>query len=148
MRLVIFQPDIPQNTGTMIRTAACFNISVDIIEPCGFVWSDKHLKRAEMDYQSLAHVVRHKSWEDYIANNKHRRLVLLTTKGDCAYSDFSFQKNDALIVGRESSGVPSEVHSVVDARLFIPMYNKGARSLNVAVSAAIVLSEGLRQSAI
>ena len=148
MNLALFQPDIPQNTGTLLRTAACLGIAVDIIEPCGFVFSDRHLKRSGMDYLDLAKVERHISWDAFRAlrqDGERRRVVLLTTKGAVPYTDFTFQDTDVLLLGSESSGVPDDVHAAVDARLLIPMA-PGARSLNIAVAGAMVLGEALRQS--
>jgi len=148
MNLALFQPDIPQNTGTLLRTSACLNVDVDIIEPCGFVFSARHLKRSGMDYLDLAQVTRHVSWDAFQAQRQveeGRRLVLLTTKGAVPYTDFSFQPSDVLLLGSESSGVPDDVHAAVDARLTIPMA-EGARSLNIAVAAAMVLGEALRQT--
>jgi len=148
MDLALFQPDIPQNTGTLLRTAACLHVGVDIIEPCGFVFSDRHLKRAGMDYLNLAQVVRHASWQAFQSlrqGDEGRRLVLLTTKGAVSYTDFGFEPTDVLLLGSESSGVPDEVHGAVDARVTIPMA-RDARSLNIAVAAAMVLGEALRQT--
>ena len=148
MNLALFQPDIPQNAGTLIRTSACLNVGADIIEPCGFVFSDRHLKRSGMDYLELAAVERHVSWEAFRAKRQAkegRRLVLLTTKAAVPYTDFQFQESDVLLLGSESSGVPQDVHDAVDARLTIPMA-EGARSLNIAMAAAMVLGEALRQT--
>ena len=148
-RIALFQPDIPQNTGTIIRTAACLGAGVDLIEPLGFVLSDKRLKRAGMDYVEMAHVVRHPSWQAFMGareqENTGGRLVLLTTGADTPYTDFSFAPTDTILLGSESSGVPDEVHSAVDARLIIPMLGR-ARSLNVAIAGAMVLGEALRQA--
>lgn len=147
MRLALFEPDIPQNAGTMIRMAACFGIGVDIIEPCGFIFDDKRLRRAGMDYLTRAAISLHNSWDAFIAVRRAEggRLVLLSTQGDTVYTDFKFGSDDTLIVGRESAGVPETVHQSVDARLCIPMSN-GDRSLNVAISAAMVTGEALRQT--
>lgn len=145
MRLVLYQPDIPQNTGTILRMAVCFGLGVDIIEPCGFLWDDKLLKRAGMDYLPKALLTKHLSWEDFLANKAEGRLVLLTTKGSQPYTQFSFQPNDFLLFGRESCGVPAEVHQRADARLRIPM-QPGERSLNLALSCAIATAEALRQT--
>ena len=135
-----------------MRTAACLGISVDIIEPCGFVFTDKHLKRSGMDYLDMVDVVRHLDWAAFQAlrqgssgEGEGRRVVLLTTKGAVPYTDFAFQPDDVLLMGSESSGVPQNVHDAVDARITIPMA-PGARSLNVAISAAMVLGEALRQT--
>lgn len=148
MRLALYQPEIPQNTGTLLRTAACLQVDVDIVEPCGFVFSDKHLKRAGMDYLDLAKVIRHNDWDSFQSLRQAqdgRRLVLLTTKGAMAYTDFEFHENDVLLLGNEGSGVPQAVHNIVDARITVPM-DANARSLNVAVAASMVLGEALRQT--
>lgn len=145
MRLVLFEPDIPQNAGTLLRLGACLGVPVDLVEPCGFLLSDRHLRRAGMDYLDLASLTRHASWAAYRASAPAGRLVLLTTRGAEAYPDFAFRPDDRLLVGRESGGVPDEVHAAADARLTIPMA-PGARSLNVAVAAAMVLGEALRQT--
>lgn len=146
MRLALFEPDIPQNTGTILRLAACFGIGVDIIEPCGFVFSDRRLKRAGMDYIEQVELRRHESWAKFFEdNNKNERIVLLTTKGETSHTDFKFQATDILLLGRESAGVPVDVHQVVDAEIRVPMMPE-TRSLNIAVSAAMVLGEALRQT--
>ena len=144
MRLALFEPDIPQNAATLIRTAACLGIGVDVVEPCGFVFSDRNFRRAGMDYLRRADITRHASWESY-ARERTGRLVLLTTTGDTAYPDFAFESDDTLMVGRESAGATDEVHAAADARLRIPM-RANERSLNVAVAAAMVLGEALRQT--
>jgi tRNA (cytidine/uridine-2'-O-)-methyltransferase len=150
MRLALFQPDMPQNTGTMLRLGACVGVGVDIIEPCGFVFSEHALRRYGMDYLELVKYRRHNSWADFVQFAKEHpeeygRIVLLTTKSTTPYIDFEFNKNDVLLLGRESAGVPESVHESVDARLLIPM-TKEARSINVAVSATMVLGEALRQT--
>ena len=144
MRLVLFQPDIPQNAGALMRLAACLGVAVDIIEPCGFVLSDRRMKRAGLDYLDLATVTRHSSWTAY-REAMSGRLLLLTTRGDIRHCDFLYNPGDSLMVGRESAGVPQEVHDVCDARLRIPM-RSGLRSLNVATAAALALGEALRQT--
>ncbi|NQV46248.1 MAG: tRNA (cytidine(34)-2'-O)-methyltransferase [Rhodospirillaceae bacterium] len=144
MRLALFEPDIPQNTGTLMRTAACLGVSVDIIEPCGFVFSDKQLRRAGMDYLDLGQVERHTSWEAFQASLESR-LVLLSTRAAAVYTDFRFQETDILMVGRESAGVPDHVFEATDAQVRVAM-SPGARSLNVAQAAAMVLGEALRQT--
>ncbi len=144
MRLALYQPDIPQNTGAILRLAACAAVGVDIIEPCGFVWSETRMRRAGMDYLDRVDVVRHRSWRRFRETCGHR-LVLLTTSGATPYAAFEFEARDVLLLGRESAGVPREVHDVVDARLTIPMAS-GLRSLNVALAAAMVLGEALRQT--
>jgi tRNA (cytidine/uridine-2'-O-)-methyltransferase len=145
MRLTLFQPDIPQNTGALIRLGACFGVPLDIIEPCGFLWSDAKLKRAGMDYLEHAEVVRHASWATFLEARPGMRLVLLTTKADTAYANFAFHPDDVLLLGRESEGVPDFVHMRADARLRIPL-RAPMRSLNVSQAGAIVLAEALRQT--
>lgn len=146
MRLALFEPDIPQNAGTLIRLGACLGVAVDIVEPCGFAWSERGFKRAGMDYVSLAEVTRHDSWEAYLARQPAGgRIVLLTTKASEPYAGFRFRPDDTLLVGRESAGVPPHVHDRAEARLTIPMAPP-ARSLNVAIAAAMVLGEALRQT--
>jgi tRNA (cytidine/uridine-2'-O-)-methyltransferase len=142
MRLALYQPDIAPNTGTLIRLGACLGVAVDIVEPCGFLFSDARLRRAGMDYLDRADVVRHPSWKAFRAARAGTRLVLLTTKAVQSYLDFAFHPDDVLILGRESEGVPQDVHQQADARLRIPLK---ARSLNVALAGAIVLAEALRQ---
>ena len=146
MRLVLFEPDIPANTGTMIRLGACLAVPIDIIEPAGFAFSVRTLKRAMLDYAPLAEIVRHASWRAFLEARGGDRLVLLTTRAPLAYTEFAFRGDDVLLVGRESAGVPEAVHERVDARLRIPM-GAGARSLNVAAAAAMALGEALRQTA-
>ena len=145
MRLALFEPDIPQNTGAMLRLAACFGVAVDIIEPCGFLLDDRRLRRAGMDYLDAVELVRHVSWDAYQDMRTGGPLLLLTTAGEVAYTSWRFGPDDTLLVGRESAGVPDAVHRAADARLRIPMV-AGARSLNVALSAAMVLGEALRQT--
>ncbi|GAA4249896.1 tRNA (cytidine(34)-2'-O)-methyltransferase [Azospirillum formosense] len=146
MRLVLFEPDIPQNAGTLMRLAAGLGVPLDLIEPCGFVLDDRKLRRAGMDYIDQLSLVRHSSWAAYRALPQGGRLVLLTTRGAVPYTDFAFAPDDRIMVGRESAGVPDEVHAAADARLVIPLMPP-ARSLNVALSAAMVLGEALRQTA-
>lgn len=147
MKIALYEPDIPQNTGTILRTGACLGVGVDVIEPCGFVFSDKHLKRSGMDYLDLVDVVRHADWAAFQAARQREggRVVLLTTKGATAYTDFAFAPDDVLLLGSESRGVPDHVHNAADGRVTIPM-TAGARSLNVAISCAMVLGEALRQT--
>ncbi|HZZ31106.1 MAG TPA: tRNA (cytidine(34)-2'-O)-methyltransferase [Phenylobacterium sp.] len=146
MRLALFQPDIPQNLGAALRLGACLDVPIDVIEPCGFPFSDAGVRRAAMDYGALADLTRHATWADFLGapERKEGRLVLFTTKGASGLHGFSFLPGDTLLFGRESAGAPEEVHAAADARLFIPLA-PGARSLNLTVSAAIALSEGLRQ---
>jgi tRNA (cytidine/uridine-2'-O-)-methyltransferase len=148
MRLALFQPDIPQNAGTLIRLGACLGIAIDIIEPCGFILSDRRLRRAGLDYLALAHVSRHESWEAFCAAQPSKaRLVLLTTQGTMPYHRFAFAAEDIILVGRETSGVPDTVHHTAAARLVVPM-EPGRRSLNVALAAAMALGEALRQTSL
>ena len=144
MRLALYQPDIPQNLGTMLRLAACLNVGVDIIEPCGFPLDDKRIKRAGMDYLAAIDFSRHKSWDEFLSL-KSGRVILMSTKSSTSLLRFEFRASDILLLGRESAGVPETVHAECDKRLLIPMA-KGKRSLNVAVAAAIALGEGLRQT--
>lgn len=147
MRLALYEPDIPQNAGSLMRLGACLGVGIDLIEPCGFLLSDRGLKRAGMDYLKSADIQRHESWNRFHAGLTpgRTRLVLLTTRGDMAYTDFAFRPDDILLVGRESAGVPETVHAAADARLAIPLIS-GLRSLNVAQAAAMVLGEALRQT--
>jgi tRNA (cytidine/uridine-2'-O-)-methyltransferase len=144
--LALYQPDIPQNTGTILRLCACLGLRAAIIEPAGFPVTDRAFRRAGMDYLDHVDLVRHASFAAFDASRREagRRLILLSTKADMAYWDFSFASGDIILVGRESAGVPEEVHALADARLRIPL--RGAmRSLNVAVAAAIVAGEAVRQ---
>ncbi len=150
MRLALFQPDIPQNTGTLLRLGACLDLPIDIIEPCGFMFNEKAMRRAGMDYLDMVSYRRHDSWEDFLKYraehpDEYGRIVLLTTHASEPYTDFEFCKNDIILMGRESAGVPPSVHNTADARLLIPM-NKNARSINVALSAVMVVGEALRQT--
>jgi len=146
MRLALYQPDIPQNAGTMLRLAACLGVAVDLIEPAGFVMTDKHLRRAGMDYLEHTELVRHRSWQAYIDQPARQgRLILLTTRASDDYIDFRYAKDDTLMVGRESDGVPDAVRQFVDGAVRVPMVAH-MRSLNVAVTAAMVLGEALRQT--
>ena len=144
MRLALYEPDIPQNCGTLIRLAACLGVGLDIIEPCGFVLDDKRLRRAGMDYLDAADVRRHSSWRAF-CQVPRQRVILLTTKAQTAYTDFCFRAEDTLLLGRESAGVPDPVHRQVDARIIVPL-QPGLRSLNIAVAAGMVLGEALRQT--
>jgi tRNA (cytidine/uridine-2'-O-)-methyltransferase len=146
-RLAIYQPDIPQNTGTMLRLAACLDVPVEIIEPAAFDVSDRNLRRSGMDYLNHATITRHISWRAFEAWRHERkgRLILATTKAAAPYVDFAYRPDDIILVGRESAGVPDEVHQAADARVVVPM-QPGLRSLNVAVTAAMILGEALRQT--
>ena len=144
IRLALYQPDIPQNAGTLLRLAACCEVPVEIREPCGFVWSDWRLQRADLDYTELAHVTRHVSWEAFREAHPGR-LLLLTTAGTKVHTKIAFEDGDILLLGRESAGVPEAVHEAADIRLRIPI-TENARSLNVALAGAMVLGEALRQT--
>jgi tRNA (cytidine/uridine-2'-O-)-methyltransferase len=147
IRLALYQPDIPQNTGTMLRMAACLGLAVDIVEPAGFDASDRTFRRAGLDYLDALEIKRHASWrifEERRAEGR-QRLVLATTKAATPYTEFAYALGDVLLVGRESAGVPEEVHAAADARVIVPM-RPGMRSLNVAVAAAMILGEALRQT--
>ncbi len=143
MRLALFEPDIPQNAAAIIRLAACLDVPVDIIEPCGFLFSDAGFRRAGLDYVARAEIVRHQSWVAF-RSTVSGRLVLLSTKARLAYTAFAFSATDTLLFGRESAGVPDFVHQTADIRLRIPL-KAGLRSLNVAQAAAMVVGEALRQ---
>ncbi len=146
MRLAFYQPDIPQNLGAAFRLGACFSTGIDVIEPCGFPLTDRALKRSALDYGPLVDWVRHDGWEAFLTASRatRRRLVLFTTRGATPLDSFSFEPGDTLLFGRESAGVPDEVHAAADARVVIPL-TQGARSLNVAMSAGIALWEARRQ---
>jgi tRNA (cytidine/uridine-2'-O-)-methyltransferase len=147
LHLALYQPDQPGNTGTILRTAACFGIAVEIIEPCGFPFSDKALHRAGMDYLPQVAIRQHVDWASFEAWRaiEQRQLVLLTTKGTIRHVDHGFGATDILMVGQESAGVPDAVHIAADARIMLPL-QPGLRSLNVAIAAAMVLGEALRQT--
>ena len=146
MRLALYEPDIPQNTGALLRLASCFGVGLDLIEPLGFLFDDRRLKRAALDYAALAAVRRHASWAAFRAARKaDARLVLMTTSGDIPLDRFVFRADDTLLLGRESAGVPAAVHAAADARVAIPL-RREARSLNVALAGAIALYEALRQT--
>jgi tRNA (cytidine/uridine-2'-O-)-methyltransferase len=146
LTVALYQPDIPQNTGTILRMCACLGLAAAIIEPAGFLASDKHFRRAGMDYLAHVEIARYPHWAAFEAWRRAngRRLVLLTTKARLAYTAFSFLPGDILLFGRESAGVPAEVHTAADARLVIPL-KPPMRSLNVAVAAAMVAGEATRQ---
>jgi tRNA (cytidine/uridine-2'-O-)-methyltransferase len=147
MRLALYQPDIPQNAGTILRLAACLGVPVDIIEPAGFPVTDRAFRRAGMDYLDQVDIARHASWAAVEAERRRRggRLLLATTNARMSYAAFAFAPDDMLLFGRESAGVPDEVHTAADARLIVPM-RPGLRSLNVAMAAAMMLGEALRQT--
>ncbi|MEE8305856.1 MAG: tRNA (cytidine(34)-2'-O)-methyltransferase [Gammaproteobacteria bacterium] len=145
MRLALYQPEIPPNVGTILRLCACENVPLDIIEPCGFPFSERSLKRAGMDYIDRAQFTRHQSWDDFKGSSHNSRIILLSTQSTTPYTEYEFSPLDILLFGQESAGVPPDVHDQADARLCIPM-KPDLRSLNVAVAAAMVLGEALRQT--
>ena len=147
MRIALYQPDIPQNTGNIFRLGACLGISVDIIEPTGFIFDDKKFKRSAMDYIDHINYKRHIDWQHFYdwAKGNEFRLILMTTKSKKSLYSFEFHPSDILLFGRESAGVPENIHNIVDHRLTIPMKN-GVRSINLSSSVALVLGEGLRQT--
>jgi len=144
MRIALFQPDMAGNVGTILRLAACFGAPVDVIEPCGFAFADRALKRAGMDYAAQAKVSRHADWDQFLASVRGR-MVLLSTKGDRTVSDVGFRSDDVLLLGSESAGAPDFVHRAVDIVARIPM-QQGFRSLNVAIATGIALHEAMRQT--
>ena len=144
MRLALFQPDIPQNVGACIRLSACFGVDLHVIEPTGFRFDDRAMKRAALDYGPLSHMTRHADWEAFQRDRAPGRLVLFTTRGATPLTEFEFRPDDILLFGKESAGAPDYVHAAADARVFIPIRPE-TRSLNLSVSAGIALWEGLRQ---
>lgn len=146
MRLALYQPDIPQNFGALLRLAACLDVPLDLIEPCGFPVDDRRIRRAAMDYRDRAQLVRHASWEAFRRDRAPGRLVLLTTQAAERFPAVRFLAGDTLLLGRESAGAPPKVQAAADLRLRIPM-TRGLRSINLALAAAIVLGEALRQTA-
>jgi tRNA (cytidine/uridine-2'-O-)-methyltransferase len=147
MRIALYQPDIPQNTGNIFRLGACLGVSVDIIEPTGFIFDDKKFKRSAMDYIDHIDYKKHIDWQQFYdwSQEKKYRLILMTTKAGQSYYEFEFYSSDILLFGRESAGVPDNIHQIVDHRLTIPM-KEGVRSINLSSSVALVLGEGLRQT--
>ena len=145
MHIVLYKPDIPQNTAAIIRLGACLNLKIHLIEPCGFNLNDKRFERVVLDYLGLCDVIRHTDFKTFLKKYKKSRIVLMTTKAKKIYHKFRFKKNDMLLFGRESAGVPKELHRLLKNKIKIPM-NKKTRSLNVAMSVAIVTSEALRQN--
>ena len=143
-KIALYEPDIPQNTAAIIRTCACLGANLEIIEPCGFLLSDKRFRRVVMDYMDVSQIEFYKSSEQFFEKKKQKRIVLMTTRGSINYTKFNFKTDDTILFGRESAGVPEEVHKLIKNRLKIPMNNQ-VRSLNIASSVAIVLAESLRQ---
>ena len=145
MHIALYKPDIPQNTAAIIRLGACLNLKIHIIEPCGFNLHDSRFKRVVMDYMSMSRIFRYEDYDDFLKKNKKKRIVLMTTKAKKHYHKFKFKKNDMMLFGRESAGVPESLHKTIKNRIKVPM-NKKTRSLNVAMSVAIVSAEALRQN--
>ena len=143
--IALYQPDIPQNTAAIIRLCSCFNTTLEIIEPCGFLLNDKRLKRVAMDYLDTSKIVIYKSYANFLINKKNSRIILMTTKAKKKYYNFKFKPRDTILLGRESEGVPKIVHDKAYQRLIIPLENN-KRSLNIAMTAAITLSEALKQN--
>ena len=144
-KIALFEPDIPQNTAAIIRTCSCLGAKLEIIEPCGFLLNDKRFKRVVMDYMDEKDIKFYKSADDFFTSKKNQRIILMTTKASISYTKFKFDKNDTILFGRESAGVPDKVHKSIKDRLKIPMKND-KRSLNIASSVAIILAESLRQN--
>ena len=144
-KIALFEPDIPQNTAAIIRTCACLGAKLEIIEPCGFFLNDKRFKRVVMDYLDEKQIKFYENFEHFYKQNKNQRIILMTTKASMPYTKFKFEKNDTILFGRESAGVPEKVHKLVKYRLKIPMINN-KRSLNVSSSVAIILAESLKQT--
>ena len=145
MHIALYKPDIPQNTAAIIRLSACLNLKIHIIEPCGFNLHDARFKRVVMDYLGFSKVFRYGNYDKFLSKNKNKRIVLMTTKAKKNYHKFNFKKNDILLFGRESAGVPKNLHQTIKNKVKIPM-NKKTRSLNVAMSVAIISAEALRQN--
>ena len=145
MHIVLYKPDIPQNTAAIIRLSACLGLKVHIIEPCGFNLNDSRFKRVVMDYIGFSKIFRYEDYNMFVKKNQKSRIVLMTTKAKKSYHKFNFKKNDIILFGRESAGVPNELHKIIKNKLKIPI-NKKTRSLNVAMSVAIVTSEALKQN--
>ena len=146
-KIALYEPDIPQNTAAIIRTCACLGAKLEIIEPCGFLLTDKRFKRVVMDYMDYSQIEFYQSADKFFESKKNQRIVLMTTRGSISYTKFKFNSEDTILFGRESAGVPENVHKLIENRLKIPMKNN-VRSLNIASSVAIVLAESLRQTEI
>jgi len=145
LKIALFEPDIPQNTAAIIRTCSCLGAKLEIIEPCGFLINDKRFKRVVMDYMDEKEIKFYQSSKDFFESKKNQRIILMTTKASSSYTEFKFKKNDTILFGRESAGVPEKIHKIVKYRLKIPMKNN-KRSLNIASSVAIILAESLKQT--
>ena len=147
INIALYQPDIPQNTAAIIRLCACFNTTLEIIEPCGFQLDDRRIKRVAMDYLYANKIIRYQTFDEFVTKKKNSRIILMTTKADKNYNIFKFNIRDTILLGRESAGVPKFIHDTAYERLKIPL-NKKTRSLNISIAAAIVLSEALRQNSL
>ena len=145
LKIALFEPDIPQNTAAIIRTCSCLGAKLEIIEPCGFLINDKRFKRVVMDYMDEKEIKFYQSSKDFFESKKNQRIILMTTRASSSYTEFKFKKNDTILFGRESAGVPEKIHKIVKYRLKIPMKNN-KRSLNIASSVAIILAESLKQT--
>ena len=145
MHIALYKPDIPQNTAAIIRLGACLSLKIHIIEPCGFNLHDSRFKRVVMDYIGFSKIFRYQDYDDFLNKNKKKRIILMTTKAKKHYLNFKFKKDDILLFGRESAGVPNNLHKTIKNKIKIPM-NKNTRSLNVAMSVAIISAEALRQN--
>ena len=145
MHIALYKPDIPQNTAAIIRLGACLNLKIHIIEPCGFNLHDSRFKRVVMDYMGMSRIFRYEDYDNFLKKNKDKRIVLMTTKAKKYYHKFKFKKNDMMLFGRERAGVPESLHKTIKNRIKVPM-NKKTRSLNVAMSVAIISAEALRQN--
>ena len=143
-KIALFEPDIPQNTAAIIRTCSCLGAKLEIIEPCGFLLNDKRFKRVVMDYINEKEIKFFQSLDNFFEYKKNQRIILMTTKASMSYTNFKFEKNDTILFGRESAGVPKSVHKIIKHRLKIPMKNN-MRSLNIATSVGIILAESLKQ---
>ena len=143
-KIALYQPDIPQNTAAIVRTCSCLGVQLEIIEPCGFLLSDSRFKRVVMDYMDISSIKFYKSYEEFLESKKSKRIILATTKAKDIYTNFNFKKDDTLLFGRESSGVPESLHKSIKYKIKIPMI-ENKRSLNLATSVAIIISESLRQ---
>ena len=144
-KIALFEPDIPQNTAAIIRTCSCLGAKLEIIEPCGFLFSDKRFKRVVMDYMDEKEIKFYQSSEDFLESKKNQRIILMTTKASLSYTNFKFNENDTILFGRESAGVPDKIHKLIKHRLKIPM-KENKRSLNISSSVAIILAESLKQT--
>ena len=145
MHIALYKPDIPQNTAAIIRLGACLNLKIHIIEPCGFNLHDSRFKRVVMDYMGMGRIFRYEDYDDFLKKNKKKRIVLMTTKAKKHYHQFKFKKSDMMLFGRESAGVPESLHKTIKNKIKVPM-NKKTRSINVAMSVAIISAEALRQN--